>query len=217
MKTANKKPWGHELLAFQNEDIAIWHLFIDPWQETSLHSHPNKKTGLIVLEGAAEVSFMSGREKLFANEKVMIRQGVFHKTKNMTNHQLELFEIETPVNKDDIVRLKDKYGRSVRFFKEAEKEVSIVYQWDRPDRRKYFSKQIGSCFVKLDQFFKTSRDDYAIVDQSNYLFVAGGIKANDRFVCAPGDILSGSTLSLLVKEFGLLENSEAVRISLNVK
>lgn len=47
MVRAVKKPWGEEYLLYQNDDVAIWHLYIDPKQKTSLHSHPNKKTGLV--------------------------------------------------------------------------------------------------------------------------------------------------------------------------
>ena len=71
---ATKKPWGKEYLLYQNDDVAIWHLFIEPGQSTSLHCHPSKKTGLVVLDGAAKVSFIGGGgEKLFPGEKVMIR------------------------------------------------------------------------------------------------------------------------------------------------
>ena len=54
VKIAKRKPWGCEFLAYENDNVAIWHLLIDPWAETSLHCHPNKKTGLIVLEGGGE-------------------------------------------------------------------------------------------------------------------------------------------------------------------
>jgi mannose-6-phosphate isomerase-like protein (cupin superfamily) len=213
MKKANVKPWGYELLAYQNDDVAIWHLFIDPWQETSLHSHPNKKTGLIVLDGGAEVCFMSGKEKLFASEKCMIRQGVFHKTRNRTNQVLQLLEIETPVNKDDIVRLNDKYGRSVQFFKEPIRDIDVRYPWENKERRMYHSKPIGSCFVKLTKFEEclSLKKPLLSVD-CNYMFVAGGVKANNRYVCSPGDIISGGNLTTLVDEFGLEENSQAIKV-----
>ena len=67
---ANRKPWGHEYLIYKNEDIAIWHLFINKWESTSLHCHPNKKTGLLVLRGGAKISFLNGFQKFFSGEKV---------------------------------------------------------------------------------------------------------------------------------------------------
>ena len=100
-----------EYLLFENQDVAIWHLFIEKWKCTSLHCHPNKKTGLVVLGGAAKVDFLNGTNKLFAGEKVMIRHGVFHRTTNMVSETLQMLEIETPVDKSDILRLEDNYGR----------------------------------------------------------------------------------------------------------
>ena len=109
---ANRKPWGYEYLIYENDEVAIWHLFINKWESTSMHCHPNKKTGLLVLCGGAKISFLNGHQKVFAGEKVMIRHGVFHQTMNMTSEILQLFEIETPVNKADIIRLEDCYGRA---------------------------------------------------------------------------------------------------------
>lgn len=112
MTEITKKPWGKEYLLYENDDVAIWHLILDPWQSTSLHAHPNKKTGLVVLKGAAEVSFLSSKQAVLTGQKVMIRQGVFHQTKCMTSCGLEMLEIETPVDKADLVRLEDGYGRA---------------------------------------------------------------------------------------------------------
>ena len=67
---AKRKPWGHEYLIYENQDVAIWHLFINKWERTSLHCHPNKKTGLIVLQGGAKVRFLNGEQKVFTGEKV---------------------------------------------------------------------------------------------------------------------------------------------------
>ena len=53
------KPWGCEYLVFSNPDIEIWHLFIKKLASTSVHCHPNKKTGLILLEGEAIFSTLN--------------------------------------------------------------------------------------------------------------------------------------------------------------
>ena len=44
----------------------------------------------------------------------MIRKGLFHSTKAISQKGAMIFEIETPVNKHDIVRLEDKYGRAAK-------------------------------------------------------------------------------------------------------
>ena len=53
-----KKPWGYEYLAYENDDVALWFLYIKKDHATSLHCHPNKTTGLILLDGEAKVSFL---------------------------------------------------------------------------------------------------------------------------------------------------------------
>lgn len=105
---ANKKPWCWERVIYETPEIAIWLLKINPWESTSQHSHPNKKTGLIVVEGAAEVSFLSGNQRLFSGDKIQIRNGVFHQTRNPISSPLYLLEIESPNKKDDLVRIADK-------------------------------------------------------------------------------------------------------------
>lgn len=186
---ANKKPWGCEYLLYQNEDIAIWHLLIDGGHETSLHSHPNKKTGLVILDGAAKVSFLSSDQKLFAGEKTMIRHGVFHKTKNMTRNRLSLLEIETPVNKSDIVRLKDAYGRAGEpYSEEAQCNITPITM----------TGFYGSCELKfVDVVNYDESDDFEI-----FLITKGKIGFSGFNVCAPGDVLSIENLNRFIDNFG---------------
>ena len=48
---------------------------------------------------------------LKAPSKLMIRPGLFHSTKAISKKGAVVLEIETPINKDDLVRYKDSYGR----------------------------------------------------------------------------------------------------------
>ncbi len=48
----------YEYLVFQNESVAVWLLHIKGGAATSLHCHPKKKTGIILLSGEALVSFL---------------------------------------------------------------------------------------------------------------------------------------------------------------
>lgn len=111
------KPWGKECCLYESDKFAIWHLIINPEQSTSLHSHPNKVTGLLVLDGLAEVSFINETHRLCKLEKKIIRKGVFHKTKNpLQSRYLHLLEVEQPNDKKDILRLEDNYGRACQPF-----------------------------------------------------------------------------------------------------
>lgn len=105
------KPWGCEYLVFSNPQIEIWHLFIKKLASTSVHCHPNKKTGLILLEGEAILSTLNESFKLNPLDAVVMDAGIFHSTQAISEGGIHLLETETPPDKYDLVRLQDKYGR----------------------------------------------------------------------------------------------------------
>ena len=50
------KPWGYEYIIFRNSNrLAITFVKINYKHKTSLHCHPRKKTGFIILSGEALV------------------------------------------------------------------------------------------------------------------------------------------------------------------
>ena len=50
------KPWGYEYVIYNNTNrLAITFLKINSGHKTSLHCHPKKKTGFIILSGKAQV------------------------------------------------------------------------------------------------------------------------------------------------------------------
>ena len=115
------KPWGYEYLAYQNDNLAIWVLHIDCDQSTSLHCHTKKLTGLICLEGEVQISFINNSQVIKSMDKVMIRPTLFHSSKSLSQEGSIIIEIETPVDKDDLVRLKDFYGRENKSYESKEK------------------------------------------------------------------------------------------------
>ena len=119
-----KKPWGYEYLVYENKDVALWFLYIAPGQSTSMHCHPKKTTGLVLLDGEAEISFLSDKRQLKSLDKVMIRRGLFHSTKATSENGAFVFEIETPVDKQDLVRLNDLYGRESKPYEDSTFEES---------------------------------------------------------------------------------------------
>ena len=118
-----KKPWGHEYLVYENDDVGLWLLRIEPGQRTSMHCHPRKNTGLIVLDGTAKISFLNDSFMVESPDKMMIRRGLFHSTKAVSENGVYMFEIEAPKMKDDLVRLKDEYGRKSKPYEGKESEM----------------------------------------------------------------------------------------------
>ena len=89
------KPWGHEYLCFANETVAIWLLNIKKNASTSMHCHPNKKTGFIVVNGEANIQLGLWKKdtyKFKAPSKLMIRTGLFHSIKSKSKPYLVALE-----------------------------------------------------------------------------------------------------------------------------
>ena len=56
--------------------------------------------------------------------KRMIARGLFHSIKSISREGLLALEFETPVNKNDLVRFKDSYGRQQKSY-EGKKYTKI--------------------------------------------------------------------------------------------
>ena len=110
------KPWGKEHCIYECQNLAIWHLTINPQKKTSLHCHPSKKTALILLNNKAKVNLIERNFELAGLSKIMLRQGMFHQTENISDEPINLIEVETPNNKFDLVRIEDDYGRKNQAF-----------------------------------------------------------------------------------------------------
>jgi len=142
-----KKPWGHEYLLYQNNEVAIWHLFINPYHQTSLHSHPNKKTGLLV-----------------------------------------------PIDKEDIVRLEDAYGRagSTKMGEDGIETSPLDIANGR----------VGNCQIFFNRI--VTKNDFDKLEKfENFMITRGSVSHLGLAVAGPGDIISYDNLNILINKFNL--------------
>lgn len=192
------KPWGSEYVLYENKDIAIWHLSIAPGQSTSLHSHPNKKTGLVVIGGEAQVSFLTDNKLVNAGEKIMIREGVFHKSTNETGSYLNLLEVETPVDKADLLRLEDNYGREGKEYKHEIGDVINIPEINKSTISMY------DCFLN-----KCRPESLNSVNVNfSYMILNGGCYSKEGLCAAgPGDVLDQVTYPILRDRFSFVEGT----------
>lgn len=139
------KPWGHEFLVAEESAVGIWYLHINPLCCTSLHSHPHKRTTLIVLHGTASLSFLAGSPSILTTGNIAhIPAGTFHKTTNpCSSDYLGLLELESPNDKLDIIRLSDDYGRSGTPY-----EGSAYYSPQTPPLDLCIGYKLGNYFIK---------------------------------------------------------------------
>ena len=212
-----KKPWGYEYLVYQSAEVALWFLYIANNQQTSFHSHPNKTTGLIVLDGDVEVSFFNNKIDLSKCGKTMIRKGLFHSTKSTSLNGSCLFEIETPNNKLDLVRFKDEYGREGKPYEDSTfeypKEKDSLYienLFDYSQPFTFHNCNLHITKVNIINFFDLYSND------TNVMFLSGGLMTNyDVSVISPGDIVSVEVIKKLVSVFDKLKDDTYVVIFQN--
>jgi hypothetical protein len=206
-----KKPWGYEYLAYENDLVALWFLYIKHTHSTSLHCHPNKTTGLILLDGKAEVSFFNNTNKLLPTNKIMIRKGLFHSTKSTDEKGSWIFEIETPVNKQDLVRFRDNYGREGKPYEDDSHEIPKLEDclWIEDQPKNY---PFANCILEVKNIKKIS-DFLAIEDSLNIIFLKGGLLADyGSCVAAPGDIIQSSVIKQLTGVFKIVDPKTLILI-----
>ena len=205
-----RKPWGYEYLAFQNASVALWLLHINPGERTSMHCHPNKSTGLVVLDGSAEINFIADSKKLQAPAKQMIRRGLFHQTHAVGSTPVLMFEVETPVDKDDLVRLHDNYGRKDSGYEDSQFELPKTTDclWiSSVDRTYLFANRQITVELVTNNNILDSKDPTDII-----MFLQGGLvkTVNNRQheVIKPGDVGTVQVVQQVVREMdGFADNS----------
>ena len=117
------KPWGEEYVIFKNKKNC-YNLSKDKkGYSTSLHCHPIKKTGFLILKGTAEVQvgiYKKNIKKYGPLSILVLRPGLFHKIKASRKSDLFALEIENPYLKHDLIRMEDNYGRSKKGYESLE-------------------------------------------------------------------------------------------------
>jgi len=217
-KTLVNKPWGYEYTVYDDLDkIGITFLNIKYNHKTSLHCHPNKKTGFIILDGIAEVQigiYKKNSKSFNPMSRLVFRQGLFHSLKAKSKNGLFALEFETPYDKKDLVRFKDDYGRK----KKAYEGKKFTRNLD-PDKIK-FSKPIlgGKNKYRFNNMKITiektsnlknlsSKDESSLAILDGSLVDKNGVKA-----ISYGEIIKTSTLKILSKHFSIKKPLVLLRV-----
>ena len=200
-----KKPWGEEYIICKTNNAATWHLKINSRKKTSLHCHPKKKTGFILLDGKVEVMIGFYEKKILkAPDKLMIRPGLFHSTKALSKKDSIVLEIETPINKNDLVRYKDNYGRENKPYegKKKMKKLNDEILFKIPKKfgcniYRYKNLRITIEKVKsIKKLIKNRKKD------TIFGILSGGlVNKNKKYVLSAGDIVRTNTIKKLTEAF----------------
>jgi mannose-6-phosphate isomerase-like protein (cupin superfamily) len=214
-KVIVNKPWGYEYLMYATDDIGIWCLNIDQGQRTSLHCHPLKKTGLVLLSGTAEVSFLNDATPLTAPGRLMLRAGLFHSTKATSPEGAIVIEVETPRHKTNLVRLEDAYGREASGYEGKDKQIpktgDCLYL-DAPELGKTHTYTLRESTLSVEKTDDVAAYAETLTDEI-ILVLEGGLFSDDgQPVLAAGDVVEPATLQRLVKSFCAPEGMAVLKV-----
>ncbi len=210
LKSKVIKPWGEEHVVYQNKNfLGITLLKIKYNQNTSLHCHPKKKTGFILLEGTAKIQLglWAQDSKIYKSpSKLMIRSGLFHSIKAISKKGLIALEFETPVKKNDLVRFEDSYGRSLKPYEGKNKIIKlskkdIIFKIPKLN---YFQKfKIGNSLITL-RSYTNSQNIIKKKDSTIFAVIDGSIVDNKkRNILSRGDIIKTGTFKKLFEKFNI--------------
>ena len=199
------KPWGSEYLINKTKESSTWFLNLDPGKKTSLHCHPKKKTGFVLLDGEVEIELGFYKKiKLKGPDKVMLRPGMFHSTKAISKFGAKILEVESPSDKEDLVRFKDSYGRESTPYEGKEKMEPLesgALLFKEPE----FNKKNIYNFKNLTITLEKNTDEKKLINRDKKIIFAileGGLQSEDsRFVLTAGDIVRSDTINKLCEVF----------------
>ena len=198
------KPWGTEYTIYKNLTSSTKLLRLKKNKSTSLHCHPIKKTGFILIKGEVSVDLgFYNTKKLTPLSRLMIRPGLFHCTRNINNKEAVILEIETPIDKDDLVRFKDNYGRQDKPYEDSKSMVKLKNEQIFEDPKlgesiEYIIEDLSIKIVKTDNIkkIKNSKKNSIIA-----VLDGGLVGTNQRYVLSPGDIVGMDTVKKLSEVF----------------
>lgn len=198
------KPWGYEYLMYQNDKVGLWLLHLRTGDSTSLHCHPRKKTGLVLLSGEARLNYLNDGVHLKPLDRVMIRPGLFHSTKAVSPDGIILLEIETPRDKENLVRLEDSYGREAKPYEGREADAPLMpdaLKLTLPGPNEETVYSFHGCTLRLRNWL-----DMSELERLNPLCVLmlldGGLFSKEgEPILAAGDVVTPATLSRLASSF----------------
>ena len=203
-----KKPWGYEYVIYNSLNrMAITYVHIDSKKSTSLHCHPKKKTGFIILKGTALVQigiYKKNKKKFKSLSRLVVRPGLFHSLKAVSKNGMSALEFETPYDKADLIRFEDRYGRKNKSYEGSKFTSSIsdnLMKFKKPKKNKKNVYKLDDVVITLERtknFKNLSTKD----SSSSTAILEGKIfdKKNQE-VISYGEIVKSSTLKILSKKY----------------
>ena len=202
------KPWGEEYNIFRNKKkIAITYLKLKKGFATSLHCHPIKKTGFLILKGVAEVQigiYKKNIKRYPPMSRLVLRPGLFHRIKANNKSDLFALEIENPYIKNDLVRMKDNYGRRLKGYESLKSSRKLIKKdllFEIPKKTKKNNYILNNVNIEIS-YYKDFKRFKSFDDKSVSIILDGKIVSDKRkTVITTGEIVKSFTLKQLSQYF----------------
>lgn len=212
------KPWGYEYTIFRNSNkLAITYVNIFANKQTSLHCHPFKKTGFIILSGKAQVQIgiYKSNTKIYKPCSILVlRPGLFHSLKSVSKKPLVALEFETPANKTDLVRFKDNYGRQKKPYESHKKnktDSSLTF-FKKPKKNGSYKYLFGNIEILIENH-KNFKKIFKYNNNSISAILDGKIiNEEGKQVISYGEIVKTKTLKKLSTQFKIKNNITLIKV-----
>ena len=215
------KPWGYEYLMYQTVEVSIWMLYIKKGYSTSMHSHPNKKTSLLILLGEASSFTLNEKFNLKEKDGLILDKGVFHQTEAISEQGVFVMEIETPSDKTDLFRLQDRYKRVMKGYTDKKNITDKTYNYhylfleNNSESINILGKH--RFYVKKLSNTEDFRNEVNSIEAEICIVLSGEIKLGEKIISSADlvkveEIRQGELVSP-VKLFFLHERKNLVKLS----
>ncbi len=203
------KPWGHEYVIYnERSKIAITLVHIKYKHKTSLHCHPKKKTGFIILSGKALVQIGIYKENskiFFPLSRLVFRSGLFHSIKSISKEGVYALEFETPYKKEDLIRLRDNYGRQYKNYegKNFTKKISNLnlIKFRKPKINKRFMYNFNDIEVFLETINNLKNLKLKNDNSSSAILNGSILDKKGQKVITCGEVVKTKTLKIFSKRY----------------
>ena len=113
MSDREERPWGWFEVLFEEENLKVKRIAVNPGERLSLQSHRSRAENWTVIQGQALVTVGEKSRRLSVHEMVFIPPDTKHRMQNPGNGILLFVEIQTGsyLGEDDIIRHEDDYDR----------------------------------------------------------------------------------------------------------
>lgn len=191
------KPWGYEYLAYETEKIGIWILNIKKNNKTSLHTHFNKDTIIILISGCIKINLIDNNYKILnILDIINIPKNKFHGIESISEDSM-VFELEIYndkidfSDKNDLFRINDMYNRDITGY---ENSITISEDLNKYNYRYFENNYMDNIFKLHNNLNKIN-----ILKDSIYILLKGQIKYDSIYI-KEGSIIDNKIINYINDE-----------------